>query len=789
MGHRSCRGLKSISLSLLLAALAACAADVADPVASRDEEVDSVGQPLLIAIERGHALVNADGSFFRLPDYAFNGVAGTITSTHPGTGRYRVVFGGLRSFAGNAQVVAFGTGPERCNPSGWGVLPETNSTFIDVLCWRGAQPADSAFVVLYDNDLRRPAQAGSGAFLLSTNGGASGPAEPTWSFNPTGRPNTIQRVTTGTYFAHLPGLLDGTGNAQVTAFGVTSNFCQPTGWLASGSETLVGVFCWNAAGQLADTPFSLRYSMHERANEQASRSFAALERPTAASYQPDISYQRNDLAINTAYASVARSGTGRYRMSIPQMPHFARSAALVTAINDTSPRFCKPTGWGPGPGPQSTILDIVCFDAAGRATDTEVSQLFFHHQDTCLTPFCQIPERLVHPGALRFEDNPKLTGYVRPSRFSTRTLENNWNFQTGFPGSSSGETYGGSTGLVLRSNVPVFAGPMLQSSSVLVRPSSGSAVTFRQQTFSRMPPWVFFDVNCNSPSCPLPPTVPFFSSPILLPADHSPVSIDMVLEPGDRAIPELPTNGFPLQLDPAITVIPVHAYVMLDSTGRPGPSYDIRFKESQTAVTTFLRQAFDHAFATNPAPATMRNTSAKTVMEKASLTMSPITPPSSVAFSATDTAFHPCLAVQFRLESVSFVRQNLGLERALMTRLEDINSRTSCNVAAESFARSLRDSAEASMKRGLHIVLGGFIGENTTTGIACESDRIALVSAAGIPGQTTYSQQTTSHEIGHLLGLTQQDEAGNLMREMNGGTALTVGQCTTVKQKVASSWR
>lgn len=795
MDTRTHARLRSILCTLTLAAWTGCAADRRESVSTPKEEVSHVAQALAVPTERGYALVQADGNL-RFPEaYSFNGAGGSIDAAHPSTGLYRVIFRNLRSFAGNAQAVALGGGIERCNLTGWGPVGE-GDTFVDVICVQGAQFADSSFVVFYDNDMRRslptdpaPSQLGRrGAFLLSFDPSTSGPVNPTWSFNPTGGTNSIDRIGPGAYFVHLPGLTDGMGNVQITAFGVTSNFCHPTGWLQVPGEVLVGALCWDASGQPADTAFSLRYSAHDRGSEQDSRSFAALENPLLPTYTPLAAYQDNDLAqnIGLSLTSVVRRGTGSYTVTVQQMPDRARAVALITAINDSVPRFCKPTGWSLGPQGQSTNIDVVCFDAAGRPADSQLAQLFFHHQDVCLTQFCPGPERLVHPGTSRFEDNPSLMGYVNPARFSTVTRENNWDFLAkGFPSPSSGETYGGSTGLVLRSSVPVFAGPMQRSNVTLVRPSSGSAVTYRPQLFSRMPPWVFFPNDCIDRSCTWGPTVPFFSSPILLPADHGLVWIDMVPEQGNPAIPEAPVNGFALDLNAAVRVVPVHAHVLLDSAGNPGPNYDFVFTQSQDKVVEYLRQAFDFGFAKNPAPASTRDTRRATVTEQASLALAPDTSRSHLVTGTTDTVFYGCGPVQFRLESVSFIRQNMGLERQMVSAFQ-ANSPDSCRADIEPFVRTLRDSAELTMKPGLHIVFGGFVGDVATTpiaGVSCESDRAALVSVAGVgasPPNDRYHHVTTSHEIGHLLGLKHVDQEDNLMHPFKGGTDLIPGQCAEV---------
>jgi Zn-dependent metalloprotease len=86
--------------------------------------------------------------------------------------------------------------------------------------------------------------------------------------------------------------------------------------------------------------------------------------PTAASYTPSTSYQRNATgALNT----ISRSGVGSYAVIFANLGTATGGTVHVTAYGPGS-AMCKVAGWGPAlPG---MIVNVRCFDAAGARADS-----------------------------------------------------------------------------------------------------------------------------------------------------------------------------------------------------------------------------------------------------------------------------------------------------------------------------------------------------------------------------------------------------------------------------------
>jgi hypothetical protein len=88
---------------------------------------------------------------------------------------------------------------------------------------------------------------------------ASGGLPPAFSFNSTGAANSFTRHSAGSYTATLPRLGKVGGNVQVTPLN-SLNRCSISSWSSGfGSGVSVGVLCFDNAGNLADTEFTVSF--------------------------------------------------------------------------------------------------------------------------------------------------------------------------------------------------------------------------------------------------------------------------------------------------------------------------------------------------------------------------------------------------------------------------------------------------------------------------------------------------------------------------------------------------
>ncbi len=100
--------------------------------------------------------------------------------------------------------------------------------------------------------------------------------------------------------------------------------------------------------------------------------------PSAASYTPDLVYQRNS---SGATNWVTRTSVGVYAVHLPNLGGFdvisqrtdGSGTVHVTAYGSGT-QICKVTGWGPGPPLWSDLaqhIGVQCFDSSGARADTE----------------------------------------------------------------------------------------------------------------------------------------------------------------------------------------------------------------------------------------------------------------------------------------------------------------------------------------------------------------------------------------------------------------------------------
>ena len=294
--------------------------------------------------------------------FAFNSTGGGIRIHRSGTGKYRVTFFGLGSFAsqGTVDVTAEGLQPEQCNVVRW--VPDSTGTklLVYVDCWTVAGAAlDSPFMAAFTPG---GSTTGTTDFVWANNPTAhSYTPETAYQFNSSGGTNTIKRLGTGRYKVLLPGPVVAGGSVKVTAYGTNANFCQVGQWIAASPGQNVFVDCFNPAG----TPVNNRFTMTFTASDDlfgdgAPSGYLWADQPTAASYTPSPIYQ-HDTAGTTA--TVTMLGTGEWEALFPSENQGAQGDQQATAYGST-PAHCivdGPIGISSGES-----ADVFCFDTSGN---------------------------------------------------------------------------------------------------------------------------------------------------------------------------------------------------------------------------------------------------------------------------------------------------------------------------------------------------------------------------------------------------------------------------------------
>ncbi|MEN3357159.1 MAG: hypothetical protein V7637_1141 [Mycobacteriales bacterium] len=189
------------------------------------------------------------------PAYNFNstGTPNTVSLVGGQVGLYQIFIPGIVSMA-NVTVTAYGNDGDYCKVSEW-LAPD-----VYVSCFTPAGTPANTMWTLHATNQSVGTNGHPGAYLTADQPAAPSYApDPDFQWNSTGATNTVTRSTTGSYQVLIPGLaaLSAT-NAIVTAERGNSS-CSVNGWAASGTGTAVNVVCHNAAGNLADSEFTLSY--------------------------------------------------------------------------------------------------------------------------------------------------------------------------------------------------------------------------------------------------------------------------------------------------------------------------------------------------------------------------------------------------------------------------------------------------------------------------------------------------------------------------------------------------
>jgi len=256
-------------------------------------------------------------------------------------GQYTVLLPGLAASAGTVQVTAYGADAAHCKVASW--APFGANQRIRVRCFTAAgAPTDSQFNLSYAN------LTGTGGYPLayvfnSQPASASYTPPLNYQFNSTGASNTITKLAgAGRYMVSLPGLAAAiAGNIQVTAYGTGSEWCTLWNWGPNGTAQHVQVQCYNAAGTLVDSKFTVSYVRNGNIlgrsvccnSDGHPTSYLYAHSATAAAYEPAAAYR-----FLSGTSNVTRLGTGRYRVNYGWAA--AAGAVHVTAVGGGTAR-CK----------------------------------------------------------------------------------------------------------------------------------------------------------------------------------------------------------------------------------------------------------------------------------------------------------------------------------------------------------------------------------------------------------------------------------------------------------------
>lgn len=288
----------------------------------------------------------------------------TTTVTPLGIGRYQVKFPGQGAPNGIVHVTAVNNTPHWCQAENWG---QSGADEIAIIrCYRVGGALDvSSFSAFFVRASGGPSSGPYGYVDSAATGALIS------QFNSTGAANTSTPGGVGQWLVRFPGLVTGgplDGSLQATAVNPQQGArCKVGSWASTGGGQDVKVLCFNAAGALLNTRFTLTYqykvSLYGAAIPPKYFGYF-LNQPPAG--PPTTNFNSVlGLSANTILAA----GTGLSMVTFPKIG-FTQNTVQVTAYG-ANPNFCGlNTFWTNTTGPDLIVRDVNCFTNTGAAVNT-----------------------------------------------------------------------------------------------------------------------------------------------------------------------------------------------------------------------------------------------------------------------------------------------------------------------------------------------------------------------------------------------------------------------------------
>jgi hypothetical protein len=340
------------------------------------------------------------------------------TVTRLGRGHYRVDFPNLGQPTGiNTQPDANGivevTGFNflgdlnvRCKPSTW-YISSNQTVSAEIWCFRpDGATWDAFFLASYMkrwSDFLYPFQD-MGYVYVSDAGSAIGTTYSVTdphSWNSMQQPITVTRVGTGEYELYFVGQRPGypfpvpNGCSEAPAYsGGTVEVTAVGSWWDTGTDTFVGVHCFDVSGNPTNSQFNVKYSNSFPIGSPNS-GFGWLDGINALpnadpNYSAELNYvddsngcghyESYSVGGGLVFPILSRSGTGKYGIRFPQLgtvptstvagnPFAGPAAAMFTTYGDGAD-YCNFAGWNYSSSSGMTLF-TQCFGANGALKDVQ----------------------------------------------------------------------------------------------------------------------------------------------------------------------------------------------------------------------------------------------------------------------------------------------------------------------------------------------------------------------------------------------------------------------------------
>ncbi|MEV6524691.1 hypothetical protein AB0M43_22305 [Longispora sp. NPDC051575] len=276
------------------------------------------------------------------------------------TGRFRVKFPNIGTPKGFVHVTPVNRTGNYCEIVFW--TPSGADEIVDVQCHKpGGAADDTPFTVLWSvsSGVLPSSQPGSHAYLRYGTAGI------TDSYNSTGLgaaggPTGVGQYTFKLYGVGLATMLS--GNLQATAIqpNAAPRRCNIYKWSFSGTDILATVYCYNQAGALTNSEFTLSYHRERTVlGSFAPPKYFGYVWSAGNVGQTNFNYP-TALNANTIGATIP---VGRYIVKYPNLG-VKETTAQLTANSPTS-NYCNLTSAWSYAGVDA-VVDVICFDNAGN---------------------------------------------------------------------------------------------------------------------------------------------------------------------------------------------------------------------------------------------------------------------------------------------------------------------------------------------------------------------------------------------------------------------------------------
>lgn len=226
------------------------------------------------------------------------------------------------------------------------------ATFLFALTWAASVSAhDQGYGLVWAFDATAPSYNATSSF----------------SYNDGGADVLITRLGTGFYlvdFGDISKISETLGHVQVTAYGLTTNYCKVVSW----GPNIVAVACFDSAGNPADTEYTALYLLPD--DHPNNYAYAWADDSTAAVYTPNPLYSYN--AGSASAVTAARIGTGRYTMTWTgfETVGVGGGHVQVTAYGPGNAR-CSVQNWF------ADAATVDCYDPSGTPVDSQYDVLYW----------------------------------------------------------------------------------------------------------------------------------------------------------------------------------------------------------------------------------------------------------------------------------------------------------------------------------------------------------------------------------------------------------------------------